>query len=186
MLDTASLKILLAAALAVFVLFVMSRRGGKDGFAPFAWYGRDSADIPARWDDDGNPTVANRPARGDTSWGRPTMTKDGFEPAPAVGSGAALMAAQQAVPMAPLAASTDLLPKASADAGFAQFAPDPAALTGQNFVDASRWVSQGTLGTHRNANYQLRADVPIPKNNQVSPWMQSTIEQDTYRKPLES
>jgi len=153
MLDTASLKILVAAALAVFVLYVMSRRGGKDGFAPFAWYGRDSADIPSRWDDDGAVAAPNRPARGDTSWGKPPVsTMDSFEPAPAAGSGAALMAAQQSVPMAPMAASTDLLPKASADAGFAQFAPDPAALTGQNFVDASRWVSQGTLGTHRNAN----------------------------------
>jgi hypothetical protein len=36
----------------------------------------------------------------------------------------------------------------------------------------------------RNANYQLRADVPNPQV-QVGPWQQSTIEPDLQRRPLE-
>ena len=163
MLDSVSLKFLVLAGIAAFVLFAMSRRRARDGFAPFAWYGYDGGAAPDAWAKEIKPKRENY--------------------APQERS--ALLDAARADAMAPLAASSDLLPKASADAGFAQFAPDPAALTGQNFVDASRWVSMGTVGTHRNANYQLRADIPIPKNNKISPWMQSTIDQDTYRKPLE-
>ena len=160
------MKIVLAAALAFFVLWKMAA-WGREGFAPFAWYGRDTADVPAAW--------------GKEISSRTQQKTDGYvDPSEDPLIGAARNSA-----MAPLSASTNLLPKASPDAGFAQFAPDPKALTGQNFVDASRWVSLGTVGTHRNANYQLRADIPIPKNNKVSPWNNSVIEQDSYRKPLE-
>lgn len=162
MLDAASLKIVVMAALALLVLWVMTRKR-RDGFAPFAWYGYEGGEAPGQWGREIKPKRENY--------------------APQEKS--AVLKASADLPMAPLAVSSDLLPKAPVDSGFAQFAPDPSALTGQNFVDASRWVSMGTVGTHRNANYQLRADIPIPKNNAVSPWMQSTIEQDTYRKPLE-
>lgn len=82
-------------------------------------------------------------------------------------------------------ASVNLLPKPAADKGFAQFAPDPDALTGQNFVDASRWVSLGAMTTKRNISRDLRADIPIPKNNGISPWSQSSIEQQRPNKPLD-
>lgn len=82
--------------------------------------------------------------------------------------------------------SVNLLPKPCADANFAQFAPNPKDLAGQNFVDASRWVSLGSMSSRRNINRDLRADIPIPKNNGVSPWNQSTIEQQQLTtKPLD-
>lgn len=163
MLDNATLKLLLAAVLAIFLLFKMSRGWTRDGFAPFAWYGYEGGEAPGEW---GTELAAKGGPKNNTKQ-------------------SAMQRAAKGTAMAPLAASADLLPKRAADEGFAQFAPDPAALTGQNFVDASGWVSMGTLGVHRNANYQLRADIPIPKNNKISPWLNSTIEQDTYRKPLE-
>ena len=92
------------------------------------------------------------------------------------------------VPALPACAgkSVNLLPKPCADADFAQFAPNPKDLAGQNFVDASRWVSLGSMSSRRNINRDLRADIPIPKNNGVSPWNQSTIEQQQpTTKPLD-
>jgi len=88
----------------------------------------------------------------------------------------------------PQSISTDLLPKpdGSADDDFAQYAPDPAALVAQNFVDATKFVGVDTIGsTLKNANYGLRADIPIPRNQDTGPWLQSSIDPDLYRKPLE-
>lgn len=84
----------------------------------------------------------------------------------------------------PLTISTDLLPKANDQlVDFAEYAPK--ALQGQNFMDASKYVGVNTQGSSmRNANYQLRADVPNPRTN-VGPWANSTIDADLLRKPLE-
>lgn len=81
--------------------------------------------------------------------------------------------------------ATDLLPKpALSQTDFAEFAPK--ALGAQNFVDATSFVGVNTQGSAlKNANYQLRADVPIPRVD-VGPWSNSTIEAgDLSRKPLE-
>lgn len=86
---------------------------------------------------------------------------------------------------APVAIDTDLLPKTTGkgDEDFSEFAPK--ALGGQNFLDAAKFVGVDTVGqTLKNANYQLRADVPNPRQ-QVSIWSQSTIEPDVMRRPLE-
>jgi hypothetical protein len=82
-------------------------------------------------------------------------------------------------------ASVNLLPKTSGDAGFAQFAPDPKMVSGQNFVDASRWVSLGAMSSRRNISRDLRSDVAIAKSNGVSPWNNSTIDQIQAGKPLD-
>ena len=84
----------------------------------------------------------------------------------------------------PVTISADLLPKPSEKLmDFAEFAPK--ALQGQNFMDASKYVGVNTQGSSmRNANYQLRADVPNPRVN-VGPWANSTIDPDLLRKPLE-
>jgi hypothetical protein len=92
------------------------------------------------------------------------------------------------VPALPCAGkSVNMLPKQPVDNNnFAQFAPNPKDLIGQNFVDASRWVSLGSMSSRRNINRDLRADIPIPKNNALSPWNQSTIEQQQpTTKPLD-
>jgi hypothetical protein len=55
----------------------------------------------------------------------------------------------------------------------------------QNFLDAGFHMGVNTVGqTLRNPNLQLRSEPPNPQLK-VSPWMQSTIEADSNRKPME-
>ncbi len=81
--------------------------------------------------------------------------------------------------------SADLLPK-DTDSTWAQSVPATnGALSDQNFLNAGYHIGVNTVGQSlRNANRQLRSDPPCPRS-QVSPWMQSTIESDTNRRPLE-
>ena len=55
----------------------------------------------------------------------------------------------------------------------------------QNFLTAGYHVGVNTVGqTLRNANRQLRSEPPNPQVK-VSPWLQTTIETDANRRPLE-
>jgi hypothetical protein len=81
--------------------------------------------------------------------------------------------------------SAELLPK-DTDSTWAQSVPaGQGSLTDQNFLNAGYHIGVNTVGQSlRNANRQLRSDPPCPQVK-VSPWMQSTIEPDTNRRPLE-
>ena len=58
-------------------------------------------------------------------------------------------------------------------------------LKDRNFLQAGHHIGINTVGqTLRNANLQLRSEPPNPQVK-VSPWIQSTIDPDTNRKPLE-
>ena len=58
-------------------------------------------------------------------------------------------------------------------------------LLDKNFLQAGYHVGINTVGqTLRNANMQLRSD-PVNPQVQVSPWLQTTINPDTNRKPFE-
>ena len=58
-------------------------------------------------------------------------------------------------------------------------------LKDRNFLQAGHHVGVNTVGqTLRNANLQLRSEPPNPQVK-VSPWLQSTIDPDTNRKPFE-
>ena len=58
-------------------------------------------------------------------------------------------------------------------------------LQGKNFLSAGALIGINTVGQSlRNANRQLRAEVANPQVS-VGPWMQSTIEPDLQRRPLE-
>lgn len=58
-------------------------------------------------------------------------------------------------------------------------------LMDKNFLEAGYHIGINTIGqSNRNANLQLRSEPPNPQMA-VSPWMQSTIEPDLGRKPLE-
>ena len=58
-------------------------------------------------------------------------------------------------------------------------------LQGVNLLDAGYHVGVNTIGQSlRNANQQLRSEPPNPQVN-VSPWMNSTINPDLPRRPLE-
>lgn len=87
-------------------------------------------------------------------------------------------------PMMPLLTPTSqLLPKLTPEAAdFAQFAPKD--LQAQNFLTATQWVGVNTQGSSlKNANYDLRANPLIPKQD-VGPWSMSTIEPNLYAKEL--
>ena len=79
----------------------------------------------------------------------------------------------------------ELLP-ADTNSTWAQVNPAGQANLGdQNFLTAGHHVGVNTVGqTLRNANLQLRSEPPNPQMK-VSPWMQSTIEPDTNRRPME-
>jgi hypothetical protein len=58
-------------------------------------------------------------------------------------------------------------------------------LKDRSFLQAGYNIGINTVGqTLRNANLQLRSEPPCPQVV-VSPWLQSTIESDTSRKPFE-
>jgi hypothetical protein len=81
--------------------------------------------------------------------------------------------------------SVDLLP-GDANSVWAQVNPmGQGALGDQNLLNSGHHIGINTVGqTLRNANMQLRSE---PANPQVpvSPWLQSTIEPDLNRRPLE-
>lgn len=61
----------------------------------------------------------------------------------------------------------------------------PGSIMDKNFLNAGYQIGVDTVGqSMRNASYDLRSAPPNPQV-QVGPWMQSTIEPDVNRKPLE-
>ena len=81
--------------------------------------------------------------------------------------------------------SADLLP-ADANSLWAQVNPSgQGSLADQNFLTAGFHIGINTVGqTLRNANRQLRSETPCPQLA-VSPWLNTTIEPDLMRQPLE-
>lgn len=80
----------------------------------------------------------------------------------------------------------DLIPREDAYNAWNQSNPAvQGALSNKNFVDSGHHFGLNTVGQSlKNPNKQLRSDPMIPQR-QVGPWMQSTIEADTNRKPFE-
>ena len=81
--------------------------------------------------------------------------------------------------------SDDLLPR-DVESAWTQVAPSgQGSLSDQNFLTAGFHVGINTVGQSlRNANLQVRSEPPNPQVK-VSPWLQSTIEPDSNRRPLE-
>ena len=82
-------------------------------------------------------------------------------------------------------APTELLPN-DPNSKWAQVNPMGAGdIAGKNFLNAGAQIGVNTIGqSNRNASWDLRAAPANPQVN-VSPWMQSTIEPDLVRRPLE-
>lgn len=80
----------------------------------------------------------------------------------------------------------DLIPKDSADSRWARMNPSGQGdIQDQNFLSAGFNLGIDTQASSlRNANQQLRSEPSNPQV-QVSPWMMSTIQPDTNRRPLE-
>lgn len=80
----------------------------------------------------------------------------------------------------------DLLPKDAANNKWSQASPaGQGALSDVNLLSSGYQMGVSSIGgTLRNANLQLRSEPPNPQQ-QVSPWGQSTISPDPWRRPLE-
>lgn len=80
----------------------------------------------------------------------------------------------------------DLLPREDAYNVWNQSNPPVQGhLSGKNFIESGHHYGINTVGQSlKNANLQIRSDPLIPMQN-VGPWMQSTIEADTNRRPFE-
>jgi hypothetical protein len=81
--------------------------------------------------------------------------------------------------------SNDLLPEDS-DSTFIKNSPSGSGeLDTQNLLNAGHHLGVNTAGCNmRNANRGLRSELPNPQV-QVSPWLQSTICPDPFRRPLD-
>jgi len=90
----------------------------------------------------------------------------------------------------PIANPSELLPTLPADqnsqwAALNPIAANPGAVAMPDLLQPGYHIGLDTIGqTLRNANLQLRSDPIIPKAD-VGPWMNSTIEPDLARVPLE-
>ena len=81
--------------------------------------------------------------------------------------------------------ASDLLPHDAANTKWSQVNPaGQGDVNGQNYLTAEALVGIDTVGTTlRNASYDLRSEHPNPRG--VWPIMNSTIEPDLFRRPLE-
>lgn len=80
----------------------------------------------------------------------------------------------------------DLLPKNAANTKWAMANPaGQGDVKNMNFLSAGYHMGINSIGsTLRNANMQIRSEPPNPQVK-VSPWLQTTIEPDMNRRPLE-
>lgn len=79
----------------------------------------------------------------------------------------------------------DLLPQDKSSVWASVNPEGQGSLADKNFLQAGYHIGINTVGqTLRNANLQLRSEPPCPQV-QVSPWLQSTIEPDVSRRPME-
>ena len=80
--------------------------------------------------------------------------------------------------------SSHLLPqKEEGDEDFSEFAPNQNDITNQKLFKTGYRFTVASE-SKRNSNLSIRSEPPNPKV-MVCPWMQSTIEPDQFRKPLE-
>jgi len=80
----------------------------------------------------------------------------------------------------------DLLPRDAANSEWAQVNPaGQGDVKNQNYLTAGYHMGINSIGsTLRNPNMQLRSEPPNPQVK-VSPWLQTTIDPDLNRRPLE-
>jgi len=79
---------------------------------------------------------------------------------------------------------TELLPKDN-NSEWSNVNPAANDLKNVNMLNADQLIGINTVGSSlRNANYQVRSEPANPRTN-TGPWLQSTIEADSFRRPLE-
>lgn len=90
---------------------------------------------------------------------------------------------QQPIASPQISNPSDLLPS-DPNQGWSNLNPVPN--NNGNFLNDRKLNAIDTKGSSlRNANLQLRSDIPIPVKNTNCPWNNSTIEADNMRRPLD-
>lgn len=111
-----------------------------------------------------------------------SITGDRMTPQPA---GSTPKPLPQGWGMKPPSVSTDLLPRNDANPDFSLFAPKNP-LDESNFLEASKLIGVDTVQSSlKNPNYSLRRDPIIEKKDNVGPFLNSTIQSDLLRRPLD-
>jgi hypothetical protein len=99
-------------------------------------------------------------------------------------SGIATQTPQNSCNTQPTLNPSELLPNDS-NSEWANINPASNDLKNLNLLNPQEVIGINTVGSSlRNANLQIRSEPAIPKAN-VGPWNSSTIEPDTFRRPLE-
>ncbi len=110
-------------------------------------------------------------------------TEAGENPFMAV-NGMASQTPQNSCNTQPALNPSDLLPN-DTNSEWANINPASNDLKNLNLLNPNQLIGINTVGSSlRNANLQIRSEPAIPKVN-VGPWNSSTIESDTFRRPLE-
>lgn len=164
----------LAAALVIYMIYRLVSRSSGDQHKDSMAGGRASAVSSGEVQSSGNAgtAVAANPAGQNEQYG-------------AVEGGSSSQGLPPSCNAQPVAQPADLLPKDN-NGGFGAMGPQGGgALENVNLLQAGHHTGINTVGSSlRNANLQLRSEPPNPQT-QVSPWMNSTIEPDLMRTPLE-
>lgn len=131
-------------------------------------------------------TLLDRMSDGSTSLPHtlPNMSPSSNVPSPVVELGG-VSAPKSGYSLQPVANPSDLLPK-DQNSQWANLNPVGGnSINMPDLLQAGFHVGLDTIGqTLKNANYQLRSD-PIIEKKDIGPWMNSTIEPDFGRVPLE-
>ena len=99
-------------------------------------------------------------------------------------SGIATQTPQNSCNTQPVINPSELLPN-DVNSQWANINPASADLKNLNLLNPQQVIGINTVGSSlRNANLQVRSEPSIPKTN-IGPWNSSTIEPDTFRRPLE-
>lgn len=136
----------------------------------------------------GNPNIASNQANVSNMTPQPNMGQtiaEGFEnPSPSPMPFSAAEKPANCYPKNQLAPQ-ELLPN-DPNSKWAQVNPmGTGDISGKNFLNAGALVGVNTIGSSlRNASWDLRSEPPNPQVS-VSPWLNSTIEPDLMRRPLE-
>lgn len=139
---------------------------------------------------------SNKTTTKDNMTGGPTTGNTNMPPSEVVGAtangdtpfmavnGMASQTPQNSCNTQPSLNPSDLLPN-DTNSEWANINPASNDLKNLNLLNPNQLIGINTVGSSlRNANLQVRSEPAIPKVN-VGPWNSSTIESDTFRRPLE-
>jgi hypothetical protein len=132
-----------------------------------------------------NSVNENSSSSSNVSPAAPLGQNESYSSVSGIGSPAAAAGLPPSCSRQPVANPDELLPR-DENSQWAQLNPRGVGdLNNVNLLQSGFWNGINTVGSSlRNANLQIRSEPPNPQS-QVSPWMNTTIEPDMMRLPLE-